>query len=855
MNWKRYSVMICFVGLTAIAQTNHSVLQPSKHTYKIGLSDNPPISFVNQQNQPEGLIVDLLNEIAAKENFQIQWEFDEWEVMLNQIKTGDLDMLTSVGFSEDRTQFMDYSKESFINSWTSIYLPRYSTIDNFLDLDDKNIAILMSDINGKNLISRCKKFEINCQFVYVTSYRKLFEKLANNEVDAVASNNIAGIWYANKYNVINSSIMFNPSSTFVTIPDGDDQYLLNIFDRYMTQWKKNNNSFYYISKSKWLTSKSVDTLPNNILYTILGLIVFGLLALLTALLFKSEVKKRIKELSIRNEQFSQIINLVPHVIYVAEENGNILLANKKASQYFGMTSEEIERCKIDNLTNSTSTGISFLNDNNLSKDIQHTELQEIETTDYLENKYTLLLSKMPFKLGSNFPSANVTVAVDITAIKRYEQQIMHMAHYDTLTSLPNKVTFNNQIRESIKQHIKTKKFGAVLTLDLDSFKDINDSQGHYIGDLLLKALAERFKKSIDEVHRLFHFGGDEFIFELPELDSDSKQAQVKAMEFGEYLLNEIARTFTIQDRMFQITASIGVVIYPRDAKTVDVLMQRLDTALNHAKLQGRNCVRLFDKQLELSVIRNHKLENELRQAVRDSQFNIVYQPIIKTKDNQMVGVEALLRWNHPERGVVNPGDFIDTAEKIHLMVKIGHWVFDQVCQTIRNNIDQGNDNYFVAVNVSVLQLKDVNFYDSILDCIQKYNIPANHLELEITESVLMEDVEHSIKIFNKLKLMGIKISIDDFGTGYSSFSYLIKLPIDKIKIDQSFVKDLPQNKNSATVVRTIIMMAKELGVGILAEGIETKQQYEFLISEGCEYFQGFYLYKPMEYSKILELKS
>ncbi len=775
MRGKLFCLFFLFVGFWSQAQPVKAVNQ-SKNTYLIGLSDNPPISFLNQNNQAEGLIVDLLNEIAKKEGFTIKWVFDDWDIMLKKIQNNNLDMLTSVGFSEERTAYMDYSKEGFINSWSSIYLPKNSAIDNFLDLDDKTIALLTSDINGVNLINRCNEFQINCKFLYVNTYTKLFEKIANKEADAAVSNNIAGIWYANRYQIINSSIMFSPTLTLVTAPQDSNPYLINIFDKYMHNWKEDSNSFYYSIKSKWLTSRADEDVSIPVLYTILSLSVFGFLALLTAIIFKHQVKKRIKELSIRNEQFSQIINLVPHVIYVAEENGNILLANKKANQYFGMTSEEIERCKIDNIKTNNSKGISFLNDNNLSKDIKETELAEIQTSDYLGNKYTLLLSKMPFKIATNNPVANVTVAVDITDIKQYEHRIMKMAHYDTLTNLPNKLLFNNRINQSIDQHIKSEKFGAVLFIDLDSFKDINDSQGHAIGDLLLKAVAKRIVQNIIPKYTLSHFGGDEFVVDLPFLDKDSSIAQKKAIEFSEFILNEISLPYKFQEMIFQTTASMGIVIYPRDAKTVNVLIQRSDTAMHKAKQQGRNTWCLFDKQLELSVIKNHKLETELRQAASHSQFNIVYQPIYAT-GNKIVGSEALLRWNHPTRGIVYPGEFIDVAEKIQLLVNIGYWVFEQACKVIRKNIDQGNPDYFIAVNVSVQQIKDINFYNRIVEYIQQYNIPANYLELEITESVLMEDVELSIQLFNKLKLLGIRISIDDFGTGYSSFSYLIKVTI------------------------------------------------------------------------------
>lgn len=218
----------------------------------------------------------------------------------------------------------------------------------------------------------------------------------------------------------------------------------------------------------------------------------------------------------------------------------------------------------------------------------------------------------------------------------------------------------------------------------------------------------------------------------------------------------------------------------------------------------------------------------------------------------MVGAEALIRWNHPIKGLIGPGDFIGVAEKIRLIIQIGDWVIEQACKRIHENIIAGRKDFFIAVNVSVLQIKNKYFLQRLSGLISKYNIPPNHIEIEITESVLMEDISLSISLFNKLKLLGIKISIDDFGTGYSSFSYLIKLPIDKIKIDQSFVKNLPKDTNSATIVKTIINMAQELGMKVVAEGVETQEQYEFLANEGCQFFQGYYLHRPLEYREIIQ---
>ena len=854
---KLLGIFLLLMSQVLEAQPGIETNNPDKSTYLVAISDNPPLSFLNEENKAAGLIVDLINEMARQEGFEIDWVFDDWNIILNKTKKQQIDMLTSVGITAERQKYLTYSTQSFIASWSSIYLPRGSSVNNFLDLNNKTIAILTDDINGKFLKERCLKFEIHCNFIETQTYQELFEKVANAQVDAIVSNNIAGTWYANKYNLLSSSIFFKPSNTHVAVPINSNKYLLNTFDRYMQQWKKKENSAYYQIKSKWMASITEDSLPKTFLYFIYGLIMFAIMAFLTAVTFKRQVKKRVAELSIRNQQFNQIINLVPHIIYVSDAKGNILVANKKASQFFGMTPEEAQLYSIDNINEAKHDSRSYLNDNKLSKNLSHERLQEIETCDYQNNKTTLLLSKMPFKSHHNNHTQSVTVAVDITEMKAYQRQIIQMAHYDGLSNLPNLVVFKKDLTTCLERCNKSKKQGAFLYLDLDSFKDINDSHGHSIGDLLIQAVAKRLME-IAQNNKVYHYGGDEFAINLENLCSDVRHAHSLATDYGQKILQELSRPFNIKQRIFQISSCIGAIIYPHHGKSNEVLLQRSDTALNKAKCNGRNTICFFTTELEKSVIQRHQLENELQQAYNNDEFKLLYQPIIQGSNQRVVGCEALLRWHHPKKGIIQPIEFIQTAEKIHLMVKIGYWVVEQACMRIKNYLldreepPAANQACFIAVNISVVQLKDEEFYHKIEQLMSKYAIPKNCLEFEITESILMDDVELSIAIFNKIKQLGIKISIDDFGTGYSSFSYLVKLPIDKIKIDQSFVKELPHDKNSSTLVRTMIKMAKELKIKVLAEGIEKQEHYDFLIKENCDYYQGYYFDKPLKYSKLLQ---
>ncbi len=852
---KYFTLLICsliFVN-NSYSQAKQLTTQAPLTQVTIGIFNNPPLSFANKDGHYQGYVIDIIERIAKIEGFEVKWQMNSWHSIVEKLKKNELDAITSVAFTKERTQFMQYSKNNLFVGWSQVFLPIDSPIEGFLDLNNKKIAILKGGVNGKRLMERCQKFDINCIDVEVRNYETGFNLLVEGQVDAVASNNLTGVWYSNKLAVTASSIVFNATKGFVAIPKGADSTFLNVFDNHISQWKKDKNSFYYQAQSKWLKPKYEINQSKNIWYIVIGLALLSLLTFIAALVFKRQVARRAKEISVRNEQFSQIINLVPHIIYVADERGNILLANKKASEYFGMTQDEIERCSIENYKKHQFNSKNFLNDNHLSQSFDANELNEITTTDYRDNQYTLLLSKMPFTGMKKRLKSHVIVAVDISEIKQYEKKIINLAHYNQVSGLPNKALFKIKLEQSIHQFAQHGKTGALLFIDLDEFKNINGLHGYRIGDVLIKALVKRFNKKLRDYKTLAHLGGDEFIIDLPELHKEAVVAEVLAVQFTELVQAMISKPLRVEEMLFEITACVGIVLYPRDGTTEERLIQRLGTALNEAKNQGINNLKLFDRVLEKKVKQNHSLESELRLALSNNQFIVHYQPILAANSRRVVGAEALIRWNHPTKGLIGPGEFVEVAEKIRLIVQIGDWVLEQACKRIRENIIAGKKDFFIAVNVSVLQIKNKYFLKRIENLISQYNIPANHIEIEITESVLMEDISLSISLFNKLKLLGVKISIDDFGTGYSSFSYLIKLPIDKIKIDQSFVKNLPKDNNSATIVKTIINMAHELDMKVVAEGVETIEQYEFLINEGCQFFQGYYLHRPMEYKEIAKL--
>lgn len=822
--------------------------------YRVGYFSSPPLAYLNQEsNKAEGLLVDLMNQMANEHHFNITWVHEDWPTLLDLSKKDQIDMITSAGYNEERASYLDFSEQSFITVWGQAFLPSDSTIESIFDLSNKTIAAMRGDINAINLLKQCQLFEVDCQIKEVDSYPEIFEMIQNKTVDAGVSNNLVGLEHTKNTQILGSSVVFNPFKVFVAIPKGHEPSLLNTYDQSISKWKSDKNSIYYSARIKWLQVDGEQIFPTWVWPMLLVVGIIAVLALGFAALFKKQVNNRVQDLTGREEQLQQIINLVPHIIYVVDINGNILLANETASHFFGLTTKAFESINSEKLVTTHPEYEPFFNNQILINPRNSQPIhKELTTDDFSGQEHVLYLSRMPFLGRHDESPAILTVGVDITEAKKFEEKIKFMAQHDALTDLPNRILLTDRLNHSLARASQHHHHGAILFLDIDNFKTINDSQGHHIGDMMIKQMADRLQKIVGQGDTIARLGGDEFIVELSELGSDTSSAEKEALIICEQILTSIAEAFHIKERKFHITSSIGMVIYPRDGTNQNVLIQRADTAMYEAKANGGNRVISFRNRLERAVIKSHELENELRRALERNQIHLVYQPIIDSKTGETAGSEALMRWDHPQKGSILPSDFIPIAEKTHIILDLGYWALEQACQQISQWRKQSDKAFFVAVNLSVIQIRDDHFLSKVSDLIHEHQIPRNYLEIEVTESVLMRETKRSVRILKELKQLGIRISIDDFGTGYSSFNYIRQLPLDKIKIDRAFIKDIPHDNNSITIVKTILGMAKEMNFDVVAEGVENKEQVKFLKNEHCHFFQGFYFAKPQKVSEFEE---
>jgi diguanylate cyclase (GGDEF)-like protein/PAS domain S-box-containing protein len=547
------------------------------------------------------------------------------------------------------------------------------------------------------------------------------------------------------------------------------------------------------------------------------------------------------------ERYRSVVTCLTEGIVMQSRDGKILTSNPSA--------ERILRIKPDGLIGLTrgsyfkrvlaENGREILRDELPSQIVLRTgkPLLDLVVGLEMENGEIVWISEnvLPIqKAGETEPSAVLLSFTDISVVKEAQRRLQHMATHDALTQLPNRSFLSERLSRSLAQARGRKQQVAVLFLDLDRFKNVNDALGHEAGDSLLKMVADRLASCIREHDMLARLGGDEFVVLAENFDSSAH-----LIALAERILQIISEPFRIEGNEHYLGVSIGIGIYPDDGADGPTLLRCADSAMYYAKECGRNHYQFFTKELNVRAQRRYFIEKNIRRALAQQEFALHYQAKVELKTGRIVGAEALLRWNNPETGLVPSGDFIPVAEETGLIVQIGQWALEQACRQAvkwRSNLMPG---LRMAVNLSPRQFQDENLVAAITDILQRTAMPAHALELEITESLLMGDTDRLMQIFDALTELGVRFALDDFGTGYSSLSYLQRFPIGNLKIDRSFINGIPKNRDSVALTQAIIAMAKALQMSVTAEGVEEECQMNFLKQAGCHEMQGFYFSEPV----------
>jgi diguanylate cyclase (GGDEF)-like protein/PAS domain S-box-containing protein len=567
----------------------------------------------------------------------------------------------------------------------------------------------------------------------------------------------------------------------------------------------------------------------------------------------TDYKQSERLLAESEEQYRLLVAAMEEGVTLQDENSAIIAFNKSAERILGLTADQLR-----GKTSFDPGWYPIHEDGSPFPGETHPVVQTLKTglpqSDVImgihkpDGRLTWIsVNVQPiFKEGKTTPYRVVATMHDITEQKLAHERIERLAHFDQLTGLPNRALLNDRFRYALSLAQRNDETLAVMFLDLDHFKDINDTLGHNIGDQVLMETAKRLKAALREEDTLSRQGGDEYILILPDCDEDG------AALVASKLIEVVAQPCQIEQHELIVTPSIGIAMYPHDGENLESLSKNADTAMYRAKREGRNSFRFYTPEMQTHSARNLKLANVLRHALERHELQLHYQPQLSLLDGHIVGVEALLRWEHPELGMVSPVEFIPIAESTGQIIPIGEWVLRTATRQLKDWIDGGMPPMIMAVNLSAVQFRQNNFPELVNRILDEEKLPHSYLELELTEATAMDNPQAAINVMDKLHGRGIRMSIDDFGTGYSSLSYLKQFKVYKLKIDQTFVRDITDDPEDRAIVTAIINMASSLGLQTIAEGVETANQLNFLRLQGCNEVQGYYFSKPLT-AKQLEV--
>lgn len=536
----------------------------------------------------------------------------------------------------------------------------------------------------------------------------------------------------------------------------------------------------------------------------------------------------------------QIVGNMPIGFIVVDAKGKIQLVNNAVMQMFELPNNESWRNR---------TLGEFLEIPALEEKVEQAVTSGKHCTDCGfqhviggKNRYFLADISLA-QMGEE--SVAMFMVQDITIRKQSEEEIHRLAFYDPLTQLPNRTLLHERLLQSMAISARSGKFGAVMFIDLDNFKTINDTQGHDVGDELLKLVACRLTRNVREGDTVARLGGDEFVIALESLSDNEEEAANQAETIAEKIRAELGLPYQLRGIEHNSSPSIGITLFHGHRNSLDEVLKQADLAMYQAKSLGRNTVCFFDPAIQSAMEQRAELEKDLRASLRLNQLMLHYQ--MQTDDTgSIIGAEALIRWHHPQRGMVSPAQFIPLAEEIGLIIPIGDWVIEQACTQLKRwEMVPAMRNLVLSVNVSTRQLGQPYFVEQVKEVIDKTGIRPSRLKLELTESFILDNVEDAIAKMQELRGIGIRFAMDDFGTGYSSLAYLKRLPLEQLKIDQSFIRDISKDKNSSVMVRTIIDIANNFGLEVIAEGVETDDQLAFLRQYGCHKFQGYLFGRPV----------
>jgi diguanylate cyclase (GGDEF)-like protein/PAS domain S-box-containing protein len=811
---------------------------------RVGVYQNPPKLMLAEDGKISGILGDLLIEIAEREDWQLQPVACEWESCLQALAAGQIDLMPDLAYTEARAAKFDFHAVPALHSWSQLYRRADVTLESMLDLDQRRIAVLGGSVQEEYLYDLVDGFGIEVQWLVLPSMEEAIAAVVEGRADAMATNFHFGDWTATRKGLLQTGLIFLPSKLFYATGKGRNADLTSAIDAHLREWRSDSGSLYFQVLRHWGAAAPEARLPTHLRWTAAAVIVSLLLTLGVVALLRREVERKTRSLRASEVRLATILNSVDARIFIKDADLRYRYVNQKVCELFGLPEDRIIGESDESFFDAETAARIRADDQQVIEQgirLAHEESLRLRDED---ERHTAFSIKLPLRDGRGRTTELCGIATDLTEHYNLLSRLHDLANFDPLTGLPNRLQMQERLRAAITSLADDAHQGALLLLNLDRFRELNDSRGLAAGDQWLKRLAQQLRLSLPGEASMARLGPDEFAFLIPQVPRRVAEAQLQVGAFAQRLLDGVALPTELGGESYHGSGSIGITLFADGTISVEDVLKHADLALAQAKIAGGNRMRFFQPEMHAAVAARATLELELRNALEAEQFLLHFQPQFD-RDSRLIGCEALLRWQHPQRGLVAPGSFIPLAEASGLILPLGAWVLRKACEQLaawRGSAETGELR--IAVNVSARQLHQPDFVEGVLAQLAACNVPGRMLELEITESLLVEDIDEAIDKLAALRSHGVRIALDDFGTGYSALNYIKRLPLDVLKIDTSFVRDLLIEPNDMAIVRTVIALGSSLGLDVLAEGVENSAQHAVLLEMGCGHFQGYLLGRP-----------
>ncbi|EYC49843.1 diguanylate cyclase [Hylemonella gracilis str. Niagara R] len=812
---------------------------------RVGVYQNEPKIYQDEQGGAAGIFIDLFEAIARTQDWTPIYVPCAWQDCLVALEDGRIDLLPDVAWSEARARQYDFHRQPALHSWSQIFRHPDAAVASMFDLEGQRIAVLRDSIQAEFFQGQIESFGLTVKLLPVDSLARGFEAVARGEADGVIANHRYGELHAPHYRLQPTPIVFQPAALYFAADKGRHADLLQAIDDVLTPWQKDPGSPYFSVLRRWSEQTPQTLIPSYVWWGLAALLVLLASSLAAGLWLRRQVNNRTRGLRESETRLSTILDSVEAAIYIKGRDYRYQYVNRRIREYFKRPLDQILGRTDDAFFDAETAAQLRANDRRVLEHGERVEAEEVNTTIKGRTTHAFYSVKLPLRDEHGNIYALCGISTDITQRKLAEEEIRQLAFYDPLTGLPNRRLMLERLRHALDSHERQARTGALLFIDLDNFKQLNDTLGHDMGDRQLCEVAQRLSALVRKGDTLARLGGDEFVLMLEDLSVDYAEAAAQAEAIARKMLLAVQQPWTLGDRSHHGSCSIGIALF-HEPISVDELLKRADLAMYQAKAEGRGTLRFFDPLMQTAISQRAALESALREGLERGQFHVHYQSQ-DAADGRLIGAEALLRWQHPQRGWVSPGEFIAVAESTNLIVPLGRWVLEQACRTLSSWAARpATAALTLAVNVSARQFHDPAFVPDLRALLAETGAPADRLKLEITESLLINNMEDVVEKMAEIQALGVRFALDDFGTGYSSLAYLQRLPLDQLKIDRSFVRDLESNPNDAAIARTIVALAHSLGLQVVAEGVETEVQRELLGQMGCDACQGYLFGRPDE---------